>query len=496
MSIINVENLTFSYDGSYTNIFENVSFTLDTDWKLGFTGRNGRGKTTFLKLLMGCYEYKGRITSDVEFEYFPFEISDCKAMTYDICQQVCPYMEDWQLLRELNLLKVDPEVLYRPYSTLSNGERTKVMLSVLFLKENSFLLIDEPTNHLDEEGRRVVGDYLNKKKGFILVSHDRVFLDCCIDHVLSINRADIEIEKGNFSCWKHNRDIRNNYEQVQNDRIKKKISDLEKAARSASAHSAKIESTKIGFDPDRTDKLTSRRTTIAAKSKKLMSRAKAMETRIEAEIQRQEGLLKNAEPVLALKIPVQKFPVSCPLSLNNVTIDYGSGAVFSPVSFSVSEGDRILIKGKNGSGKSSILKLIAGEKIPYSGNVSINSQLKISYVCQDFSHIKGTLSEFSAEQGTDEKLFRAILCKLGFSSEQLSGRIENFSGGQKKKVLIASSLCTPAHIYIWDEPLNFIDINSRLQIEELITAFSPTMIFVEHDAAFQKKAATEVIVLT
>ena len=199
MSLINVTDLPFSYDGSYENIFENASFQLDTEWKLGFTGRNGRGKTTFLNLLLGKYTYKGKISASVSFEYFPFEVEDKTQFTIDVIRSYAESIENWKILRELNLLDVSEDILYRSFETLSNGERTKALLAALFLKENSFLLIDEPTNHLDAEARKAVCSYLNRKKGFILVSHDRAFLDGCIDHILSINRTDIETQKGNFS---------------------------------------------------------------------------------------------------------------------------------------------------------------------------------------------------------------------------------------------------------------------------------------------------------
>ena len=117
-----------------------------------------------------------------------------------------PDFELWRLTRELNLLDADPGLLYRPYSTLSYGERTKVLLSILFIRENSFLLIDEPTNHLDIEARDTLAQYLKSKKGFILVSHDRAFLDEVIDHVLSINRADITVMRGNFTTWQQEKD--------------------------------------------------------------------------------------------------------------------------------------------------------------------------------------------------------------------------------------------------------------------------------------------------
>lgn len=132
MSVINVENLTFAYDGSADNIFENVSFRIDTDWKLGFTGRNGRGKTTFMNLLMGKYEYSGKITSSVEFEYFPFDVSDENMLVMFLAEEVCPNAENWELVKELSLLQVSDDVLYRSYATLSGGEKTKVMLAMLF----------------------------------------------------------------------------------------------------------------------------------------------------------------------------------------------------------------------------------------------------------------------------------------------------------------------------------------------------------------------------
>ena len=133
-SIINVTNLTFAYDGSYDNIFENVSFQIDTEWKLGFTGRNGRGKTTFLNLLLKKYEYSGTISSSVPLEYFPYEVTDKEQLTTDVISSVYYDFQQWQLMRELNLLQVSEDVLYRPFDTLSNGEQTKVLLAALFLK--------------------------------------------------------------------------------------------------------------------------------------------------------------------------------------------------------------------------------------------------------------------------------------------------------------------------------------------------------------------------
>lgn len=164
MSLIQVSNLTFGYEGSFDNVFENASFSMDTNWRCGFIGRNGRGKTTFLNLLLGKYAYSGTISASVNFEYFPFEVENPDDTPLEIAESIMPDFEMWRLTRELNLLDADPGLLYRPYSTLSYGERTKVLLSILFIRENSFLLIDEPTNHLDIEARDTLARYLKSKK--------------------------------------------------------------------------------------------------------------------------------------------------------------------------------------------------------------------------------------------------------------------------------------------------------------------------------------------
>ena len=138
MSMIRVENLTFAYPSSYDNIFENVNFQIDTDWKLGFVGRNGRGKTTFLNLLLGKYEYHGKIQASVQFDYFPYPVNNKNRLTTDILSEVCPLAEEWELLRELSYLEVRDDVLWRPFFTLSNGEQTKVLLAALFLNDGHF----------------------------------------------------------------------------------------------------------------------------------------------------------------------------------------------------------------------------------------------------------------------------------------------------------------------------------------------------------------------
>lgn len=183
------------------------------------------------------------------------------------------------------------------------------------------------------------------------------------------------------------------------------------------------------------------------------------------------------------------------IKVENLTFSYPSSCdnIFEDVSFQIDTNWKLGFVGRNGRGKSSLLKLLVGEELKYTGTVTIGSGLIISYVPQNTSHLQGRLHSFAAEHHIDESLFKAVLRKMDFERIQFEKDISNFSEGQKKKVLIAKSLCEQAHLYVWDEPLNFIDIYSRIQIEQLIKEFSPAMIFVEHDKAFRDGISTKII---
>ena len=492
MSLINVKNLTFGYDGSYNNIFENVSFNIDTDWKLGLIGRNGKGKTTFLNLLQNKYEYKGTISKNVDVDYFPFEVKDKEKLAIEIVNDIAPNVQDWEIIKELNLLNTDVEILYRKFNLLSGGEQVKILLISLFLKGNNFLLIDEPTNHLDIETRNNLINYLERKKGFIVVSHDRNFLDKIVDHIISINNTNIEIQKGNFSSWKANKDKQDNFEMVHNEKLSKDINKLEVASRNTAKWSNEVERSK--YKTNNSEK-TIDRGYLGHKSAKMMKKSKVMEQRIQKAIAEKTNLLKNIDRNDTLKIiPLtsNKTPL---ISVNKLQIKYNNESIFKPISFEVNNGDRIAIIGKNGVGKSSVLKLILGQNIQYDGKINIANNIKTSYVSQSTEYLKGSLKDFVYNNEIDESIFKAMLVKMGLSQSDFDTNIQDMSEGQKKKVLIAKSISEQANIYIWDEPLNYIDILTREQIEDAILKYKPTLIFVEHDKTFIEKVATKIIKL-
>ncbi|MCL2299909.1 MAG: ATP-binding cassette domain-containing protein, partial [Firmicutes bacterium] len=388
------------------------------------------------------------------------------------------------------------EALYRPFGTLSGGERVKGLLAALFLREGRYLLIDEPTNHLDAAGRRALGEYLRHKRGFLLVSHDRALLDACTDHTLSINRANIEVVAGNFSAWWEQKQRQDAFEQARSERLGKEITRLKQAAKRTQEWSEQAERRKIGFDPTEVEKSLTRRPNEAAKSKKMMSRSKTIQERREREIGEKSQLLKNIESADDLKITPLEFHSEKLLEFSHVSLAYGDTPVCGDITFTLRQGERLAVTGRNGSGKSTILKAILGDpSVTVTGGLRIPGQLKISCVPQDTSFLRGSLTDYADACGIDESLFKAILRKLDFSRVQFEKDMADFSSGQKKKTLLARSLCEQAHVYLWDEPLNFIDVFSRMQIERLIQAYRPAMLFVEHDAAFCGNIAAGAIAL-
>jgi lincosamide and streptogramin A transport system ATP-binding/permease protein len=521
MSLIKVCDLSFTYPGSYTPVFTGINFSVDTDWRLGLVGRNGRGKTTLLKLLSGELQGTGSILSYTGFDYFPYEADESKSALDSMRSVIAPFVE-WANEMEVLLAEGDPgslvrwgelEQLYsanggyeidellereagklgfqkddlaRPLSTFSPGERTRLKIAALFLRKNRFLLIDEPTNHLDLEGRKTVANYLKTKKGFILVSHDRRFLDETADHILALHKSGIWIENCNYSGYREKKLIRDAAEAEENERLSSEIERLKTSVREKAAWSDKVERSKKGGPP--CDKGF-----IGHQSAKMMKRALAIQKRTEQKALDKQALLHDIEYASKLSLHPLIHPAKVLMRLRDAAAGYAGGAVFEHATFDINQGDRIAVIGRNGSGKSTLLKLLL-EKVPIlSGQFTKAGGLIISELPQTAEDIKGTPFDLAARQGLDPAYFLMLLRKLDFRREAFERDISGFSMGQVKKVLLAASMALPAHLYIWDEPLNYIDLESREQIEEMLLLSGAAMVFVEHDEMFVERVATKII---
>ena len=486
MALIDVSHLTFGYEGSFENVFEDVSFQIDTTWRLGFTGRNGRGKTTFLRLLTGAYPYRGTITAPAAFDYFPPDLPDERMTAMQAARALAPGLEDWQLERETGLLGVQAQALARPMSTLSGGERTKVLLALMFLRAGRFPLIDEPTNHLDMRARAQVAAYLRRKDGFILVSHDRAFLDACVDHVLYLGRTGVEVAACDFSTFLQNRAQREQYERTQSERLRREVARLSQAARDTAGWSDALERTKNSAGDSGY---------VGHKSAKMMRRAKNAERRRERALEDKKGLLREVEEAPPLTMHPLAFRQERLAEALDLCVRYDGREVTRDVRFTLRRGGRVALQGPNGCGKTSILRLIAGEDVPHGGVLRLASGLRVSYVPQDMRFLSGSLADYARDCGVDLTLLLTTLRALDFARELFERDMRGFSAGQKKKVLLARSLCEEAHLFVWDEPLNYIDLYSRMQLEALIAQRQPSMVFVEHDRAFVDAVATERVTL-
>ena len=227
----------------------------------------------------------------------------------------------------------------------------------------------------------------------------------------------------------------------------------------------------------------------------MMKRAKTLEARQRSAIQEKSALLRDVECADSLKLTPLDYHSERILELSNFAVCYEESPACKGVSFTLKRGDRICLDGGNRSGKTSLLRAVLGENLSHIGTLWRASGLKISYVSQKTDHLKGSPLEWAERQGIDLTRFFTVLRKLDFSRALFERDMSGYSEGQKKKVLLAVSLCQSAHLYIWDEPLNYIDLFSRIQIEDLLLDFQPTLLFVEHDQMFRQKIATNTVKL-
>lgn len=371
-----------------------------------------------------------------------------------------------------------------PFNQLSPGQQTKILLASLFVGEGKFQLIDEPTNHLDENGRKIISDYLRQKQGFILISHDRYFLNNIIDHVISIDRAKISQFKGNYNTWADENTARNNWEYNEKEKLQHDIKRLEGASRKKTGWANQTEA-KVSGATDRGF--------ISHKSAKSMKRALSIKKRADKAVEVKKSLLKNIDVADPLTLNFEKLVIDKTLlEVIGLSAFRKHSPVNKPIDFKLKTGERVITQGENGSGKSSVIAAILGQ-LSYQGQYKFATPLKVSWLPQSFDGLSGSLQEFAAEKNVSYSLMLDTLRKLGFERYEFDKDISQMSMGQKRKVALSRSLVEPANIYIWDEPLNYLDVITRQQIQDVILAFQPPMLIIDHDKEFVEKVGTKFV---
>lgn len=527
MSQILVNRLSFDYGDFYHSVFNNVSLNIDTDWKTGLIGKNGRGKTTLLKLLLGeLIPSQGTIRSSVTMSYFPYVWDNNYTKTLDVIKEnvgklktlelkmdelivddngndaslyfdleeqykkANGYEMESMIYKEINRMDMDPSMLERDFNTLSGGEQTCMLIISLFLRNDAFILLDEPTNHLDTKNKLMLANYLHQKKGFILVSHDTEFLDKIIDHIISINKNNITLEKGNYTSWENDKKLKDRFELQTRKRLVKEIEQLKDKSKTTRKWSD------IGNEQKYHFVSFSRQNGAQA----YMRQAKNAERHIVNNLEEKERLLKNLEEEHELSLFQDKVEDECIMKVDDLSFSYENNDryVFQHIQFNVYQGDRIWLRGRNGAGKSTLLKLLAAEC--KNENIKLRENLQIAYLTQDSVWTEGNLKERFEENLQSIEDFTELynkfreLCEVFELPKDYENRpLETLSSGELKKINIARMLVHDNQLLLLDEPLNYMDITFRKQLGNAIIGNIITTIFVEHDQVFGEYIATRVI---
>ena len=522
MAQIEIKDMTFYYDDFYHPVFEHLTVNVDTDWKMALVGRNGRGKSTLLKLLEGSLTpSSGEIKRSGTVSYFPYLYDASFTKTMDVVKECIgglrtlemklqkqeeafcneqdadsivyyemlnQYLEldgysmESRICKELSQMGLSETLLEQDFNTLSGGEQTCMLIIALFLRKDTFVLLDEPTNHLDVRKKEHLKEYLKKKKGYIIASHDTAFLDAVCDHILAINKADISIEQGNYSTWRNNMELKEQFELRTREKLEHEISQLERQSKQTRAWSNIGNKQKYPFAGHfRTNG-----------TRAYMRQAKAAEQHIQDNLAEKKQLLRNMEEERKLHITQEKRQRDCLLMADHVTFCYEGAAkpVLEDVTLHIYPGDKIWLRGKNGAGKTTLLKLLAG-KLSSQG-IRRRGGISIAYITQEPTERSGDVKEGIQ---ADYRRFKE-LCMLFDVPQDFERRpLETLSSGELKKVDIARKLAEHHQILFLDEPLNYMDVQFKNQLEAALSEEELTLVFVEHNEEFGERVANRVIEL-
>ena len=361
--------------------------------------------------------------------------------------------------------KFDNDFLKKEYNSLSGGEKTIVNLATILLKNPSILLLDEPTNHLDIETLEWLENFLIEYKGtIILISHDRYFLDKVVTKTILLENGHTKIYFGNYSYFLEEDERRTLVEfemyktqQKQIEKMKESIKKLREFGRLAG-------------------------------NEMFFKRAKSIEKRLD----KLEVLEKRENKKLPIKINSCSKAGKDILVIKNLNKKYGENIIFNNFKMEVYGGEKVQLKGKNGSGKSTLIKIILGNDNDFCGEIKINPSVKIGYIPQEikFDNESNTILEYFLEnyRGSETEV-RTFLAKYMFYGENVFKRLNELSGGERVRLLIAKLVIKQTNFLILDEPTNHLDISTRELLEENLKEYKGTILFVSHDRYFARKIA-------
>jgi len=445
-------NVDFNYDSPYTEVFRGLSLLIDTRWKTAIVARNGRGKTTLLQMVHRSIQPNGgSLEVPIQTTYFPYSPVDSSETAFNVIKDSVAPFRQWQqsmaallekagteeldqygtlaerylaaggyeidaaIHREFQQMGLPEDILQRPFGSLSGGEQTRALITALFLNRDHYPLIDEPTNHLDMTGREQLTEYLATKQGFLLVSHDRFLLDTCIDHVISINQDDIRTNSGNYTRWKQQMDLENEFERRTRENLQREIKHLHKASQQRRAGAeVKEKEKKTAYDKG----------FVGHRAAKQMKKALIMENRIKANLEEKSQLLKNVEKDRLLKIDTDNNSPEILLTINNLYVAIEEHPIIRNFSLKVNRGDRVAIVGPNGCGKTTLFNAICNDIAADAGTIALPAYVEVIRSFQNPLWSAGKLRDYLEFEGMDETRFRQILGVFGVEGDLFEHPLE------------------------------------------------------------------------
>ena len=512
---ISVSNLVKEFEVG-KKILDGLTFQVDAGERVGLLGPNGCGKTTLLRILTGVMDYdEGEVViapgkrlgliSQIPVYPAGYTVEDVLDTAFAPLHQMEEEMaslaarmaageSDPALLAQYdkltaayqsgggyetqtnknkvcNGLSIPQDMRQRPFDQLSGGEKTRVNLGRLILEDTDILLLDEPTNHLDLRATEWLEEYLEKFKGTVLtVSHDRYFLDQVVDRIVEIKDGRAEFYAGNYSFYAVEKERRYEEQLRQYEKEQAKIEQLEKAAAQMRVWAYS------GMD-------------------KTFKRVKSMEKRIER--MRVTDRPKK-ERKMAVRFGEREFRGDEVLSIKRLAKAFDGRTLFSDVDLEVEGGERIALLGDNGTGKSTLLKIILGEETADAGKVRMGPTVKVGYLPQviHFDHPERTLVDtLIYDQDCTASTARNRLAAFKFRGEDVFKPVSALSGGELSRLRLCMLMDAKINLLILDEPTNHLDIQSREWIEEAVEEYEGNLLFVSHDRYFIERFATRIWML-
>ncbi|MGM9662072.1 MAG: ribosomal protection-like ABC-F family protein [Oscillospiraceae bacterium] len=507
---ISVRDLVKSFDLE-KNVLDGVTFQVDAGERVGLLGKNGAGKTTLFKILTGELEPSSgevvlgsgrRIGLISQIPVYPagYTVEDVLRSAFDRLRRMEAEMAelagrmdgdaaalrrygelqsryeglggydmDTQVNKVANGLSIPEGQRRQLFDSLSGGERTQVNLGRLILEDTDILLLDEPTNHLDLHATEWLEEYLSKFRGTVVtISHDRYFLDRTVTRVIELADGKAEFYSGNYSFYAVEKERRYLERLRRYEKEQAKIQQLEKSAEQLRVWAF------MGMD-------------------KTYRRAVSMEKRI-------ERMRTTEKPTKEKKLHQQftsrEFNGDEALVLRGVGKSFGERQLFSDVELKVTGGERIALIGDNGTGKSTLIRMIVGEELPDEGRIRLGPSIRTAYLPQiiEFAHPERSLVDTMLYEKKDmsPQSARNRLAAYDFCGEDVFKSVEVLSGGEKSRLRLCMLMDEEVNFLILDEPTNHLDIASREWIEEAVEAYDGTLLFVSHDRYFINRFATRV----